>query len=234
MSGYRMLSRGIGILMVLVLAQAGPAWAREKVELQLSEAMAAEYAPVVRVVDTVSSLGPLAPQSQTITLEDLARFHGHPCDGLVVAAAGIEYGLKILFPEGVVDRTDLSIAVNRSACYGDVAAYLTGARHRYGSMIVDPKLGDEWIITRHSTGQSIRVRLKNSVKPKELPVLEAQLREAKCPKAEIEKVQKIQKDYALRVLSKPPATFFDIEFLESFPYPVGEARPDAAKASCDG
>jgi hypothetical protein len=57
--------------------------------LTLAEAAAMPYAPVVKVVDTVSSLGPLATEPQVVTLADLVRDHGHPCDGLLVAAAGI-------------------------------------------------------------------------------------------------------------------------------------------------
>ena len=72
----------------------------------------------------------------------------------------------------MVDRTDLAVIVKRSACYGDVAAYLTGARHRYGSFVIDPKLGDEWILLRRSTGTGVRIRLRPGIKPAELPVLE--------------------------------------------------------------
>jgi len=54
---------------------------------------------VAEVVDTVSSLGPLATTPRTVTLDDLVRFHGHACDGLVVAAIGVGYGLRELFPD---------------------------------------------------------------------------------------------------------------------------------------
>ncbi len=149
--------------------------------LTLAEALAAPHAPEIRVLDTVSSLGPLSRKTRTITLADLVRFHGHPCDGLIAAASGIAFGLRQLFPDGVVDRTDLAVIVNRSACYGDVAAYLTGARHRYGSFVIDPKLGDEWILLRRSTGTGVRIRLRPGIKPAELPVLEGRLKKAGCP-----------------------------------------------------
>ena len=132
---------------------------------------AARFAPAVKVVDTVSSLGPLATVPQTITLADLVRYHGHLCDGLVVAAAGIAAGLGRLFPGGVVDRTDLVAAANASPCYGDAAAYLTGARARYGTLVVDKGLGDVWILHRRSTGATVRVSLRPGIKPAELPGL---------------------------------------------------------------
>jgi len=201
--------------------------------LTVAEAVAAPYAPVVAVVDTISSLGPLAGHPQRIDLAALVRFHGHPCDGLVVAAAGIGYGLKALFPKGVVDRTDLAVAVNRSACYGDVAAYLTGARHRYGSLVVDPTLGDAWILTRRSTGQTVRVALRPGVRPEPLHEAEAKLKGGGCEAAAIATVQGLQRRFALAVLSRPAAEVFHIEPLARFPYATGTARPDTTKAACD-
>ena len=214
-----------------LIAAAAPA--RAAGPLTTAEAQAAPHAPTFRVVDTVSSLGPLAKRPREITLADLVRFHGHPCDGLVVAAAGLARGLRTLFPGGVIDRTDLEVAVNGSACYGDVAAYLTGARHRYGSLVVDPKLGDEWILPRLSTNRTVRVRLRDGIKPAELPRLEARLRGGGCPPELIARVQAIQKAYALRVLSMEPARAFAVECLDRFPYPDGKPRPDAAKARCE-
>jgi formylmethanofuran dehydrogenase subunit E len=202
--------------------------------LTVAEATAMPYAPAVKVVDTVSSLGPLAAQPQLVTLSDLVRYHGHPCDGLVVAASGIAYGLHRLFPEGVTDRTDLVVAVNRSACYGDVAAYLTGARHRYGSLVVDAALGDEWIVGRRSTGASVRVTLRAGFKPPELAAMERELRAAACPPALITAVQGLQRRFALAVLAAPPERVFEIQPLERFPYPSGEPRPDTLKRSCGG
>ncbi|GAB4369431.1 MAG: hypothetical protein Kow0062_03350 [Acidobacteriota bacterium] len=200
--------------------------------LTAAEALAARFSPVVLVRDTISSLGPLAREPQRVTLDDLVRYHGHPCDGLVVAAAGIAHGLSRLFPDGVVDRTDVIAATNASACYGDVAAYLTGARHRYGSLVVDRKLGDAWILARRSTGEAIRVRLRDGIKPAELPALEARLRAADCPPELIARVQDLQRRFALDVLSRPPADAFDVERLERFPYSSGKPRPDTAKRTC--
>lgn len=42
---------------------------------------------LVRVLDTESSLGPMAKTPQEVTLADLVRFHGHPCDGLVACVS---------------------------------------------------------------------------------------------------------------------------------------------------
>lgn len=221
----------LGLLTPLVAVALRPP-AAIAARLTVAEAMGAPYAPVVAVVDTVSSLGPLAQRSRRVDLAALVRFHGHPCDGLVVAAAAIAYGLRSLFPGGVVDRTDLACAMNRSPCYGDVAAYLTGARHRYGSLVVDPKLGDGWILTRLSTGRTVRVALRPGVKPEALHEAEGELKHGGCDLAAIASVQALQRRFALAILERPPASLFTIEPLPHFPYPTGTARPDTSKAAC--
>ncbi len=227
-----MATSRVSLLVLTAMLAAGPAVGGSAGPLTVDEVMAAGHPPIVRVVDTESSLGPLAVHPQTVTLEDLVRYHGHPCDGLVVAAAGMAYGLHALFPNGVVDRTDVEVVVNGSACYGDVAAYLTGARHRFGSLVVDPKLGDEWILHRVSTGATVRVRLRSGIKPKELPKLESQLRAADCPEDLIKRVQAVQRAYALDVLLRPADQVFVIDTVKGFNDPGAVPRPDAAKARC--
>lgn len=55
-----------------------------------------DHAPVVGAYDTVSSQGSMGQRPQRISISDLVRYHGHACDGLAVAAAGIAYGLSVL------------------------------------------------------------------------------------------------------------------------------------------
>lgn len=187
---------------------------------------------LVRVVDTESSLGPLAATPRTVALDDLVRFHGHPCDGLVAAAEGVALGLKALFPDGVVDRTDVAAATNASPCYSDVTAYLTGARTLYGTLVIDRELGDEWILLRRSTGRAVRVLLRPGVKPEGLPALERQLRGEGCDAGLIRRVQRVQAGFIRTILDGPADAVYEVEELDAFPYPLAGSRPDAAKAAC--
>ena len=187
---------------------------------------------LVRALDTESSLGPMSKTPQDVTLGDLVRFHGHPCDGLVAAAEGITLGLKALFPGGSVDRTDLAAATNASPCYSDVAAYLTGARTTYGTLVIDKALGDEWILLRRSTGRAVRVTLKPGVKPADLPGLEKKLRADGCDRALITQVQGLQSAFIHRLLVSSPASLYDVAPLPVYPYAVTGERPDAAMARC--
>ena len=220
----------VSALCVLVLG--GRPAAGQSPQGFLGQLVAAPYAPVVRVVDTESSLAPLGAETQTITLTDLARFHGHPCDGLVAASAAIAYGLHALFPDGVVDRTDVVAAVKPSPCFSDVAAYLTGARTQFGTLTLDPDLGDRWVLHRRTTGRTVAVSLRDGIKPKELPGLEATLRSHGCDWPLMRRVREVQDAFAKSVIARPPAEVFRVEEVASFPYKDGGLRPDATKAPC--
>ena len=213
---------------------AGVAWRASEGRRTYDPVPKAALAQVlVRVLDTESSLGPMAKTPQEVTLGDLIRFHGHPCDGLVAAAEGITLGLKTLFPEGSVDRTDVAAATNASPCYSDVAAYLTGARTIYGTLVIDKSLGDEWFLLRRSTGRAVRVRLRPGAKPAEIPAMEKALRAEGCDGPLIARLQALQMEFIHRLLASPPKSLYDVDVLPAFPYAVTGERPDAAKARCD-
>jgi len=174
------------------------------------------YAPTFRVLDTESSLGPYAKQPKTITMKDLVKMHGHPCDGLITAACGLRVGLSRLYPDGIIDRTDTCCVTNNSPCFGDAAAYLTGGRIRFGTQKIDPSMGIEFIVYRMSTGQAVRVTLRPGVFPAELAAIENKIRNGDFTPAEMDRCQAWQWDYARSLLQKPLAESFRVEFLEGF------------------
>jgi len=176
----------------------------------------APYAPVFHVRDTESSLGPYAEQTKTITMKDLVKMHGHPCDGLVTAACAMKVGLDVLYPDGVADRTDTGCITKNSPCYGDVAAYLTGGRIRFGTQKIDLSLGDEFILYRFSTGKAVKVSLKPGVFPAPVQALEDKIRNGKFTDEEMRTCQQIEWNYARDLLQHPLADSFDIQTLENF------------------
>ncbi len=228
----RLRNSGAFLIIIFAVFAINTAVAAQDIPDQLKILSSKPYAPVIKVLDTESSLGPLSSNPQTVTLQDLVRYHGHPCDGLVVASAAIGYGFKILFPDGIIDRTDMVAAVNGSPCYGDAAAYLTGARTRYHTLIIDQKLEDTWILHRRSTGKTVAVSLREGIKPKELPGLEKKLRSEGCDMPLIRRIQDLQFKYSEAVLASPPQKIFEIKNLSSFPYKFGPIRSDATKAGC--
>lgn len=182
----------------------------------------APYAPVFEVRDTESSLGPYARRTKTITLKDLIKMHSHPCDGLVTAACALSVGLRELYPDGVIDRTDTGGICNNSPCYGDVVEYLTGGRIRFGTQKIDPRLGNEFILYRFSTRQAVKVALKPGVFPADVARLETQIRRGDFSVADMRRCQQLEWDYARALLQHPLAKSFTVTPLANFTW-----QPDA-------
>ncbi len=182
----------------------------------------APYAPTFQVRDTESSLGPYASRTKTITLKDLVKMHGHPCDGLVTAACALSVGLRELYPDGVIDRTDTGGICNNSPCYGDVVEYLTGGRIRFGTQKIDPSLGSEFILYRFSTHQAVKVALKPGVFPAEVARLEAKIRRGDFSVADMRRCQQLEWDYARNLLQHPLTESFTVTPLANFTW-----QPDA-------
>lgn len=76
--------------------------------------------PEFETIDTDFSKGRLN-HKQTITINDLEKFHGHLCDGLVVGALAVQEAMKELYPNEPIDRTNLRIVSKPSPCLTDVA-----------------------------------------------------------------------------------------------------------------
>lgn len=194
-------------------------------------------APSFRVLDTESSLGPYANRTKTITLKDLVKMHGHPCDGLVTAACALSVGLRKLYPDGVVDRTDTGGICNNSPCYGDVMAYLTGGRIRFGTQKIDPGMRNAFILYRFSTRQAVKVALNSGVFPAEVAALEGKLRTGTFTVDEMRLCQKMQWDYAKTLVSRPLAQSFTVRALPGFvwqpdPYVNLGKRGDIINKDC--
>jgi len=178
--------------------------------------LSSPYAPTFRVLDTESSMGPYAVQSKTITLRDLVQLHGHPCDGLILAACALHFGLPKLYPDGIIDRTDTGVITNNSPCFGDVAEYLTGGRIRFGTQKIDPTMKNEFIVYRFSTGKAIRISLKPGIFPKALTKKEAFLRAGDRSLASVRACQRLQLAWIQRLLNTAPEELFDIQQLPKF------------------
>jgi len=124
-----------------------PSWLLEAVAL-----------PSFEVIDTRSAQGRLDPLTKLVTMTDLALFHGHVCDGLVRAAYALRALGDVAFTGGRFDRSDLLVVSKNSPCLGDVAAFLTGGRARFGTHRLDDSLGLGFIVQVRSTGTTWEVR----------------------------------------------------------------------------
>lgn len=184
-------------------------------------AVKAEYNTPINVLDTDSALGRYSLKTKEIALKDIVRFHGHMCDGLVIAYVEIKEVLTKLFPNRPVDRTDLRAVSKNGPCWVDTVAYVTGARLNFQTLRIDNTIGDGFILQRISTGEAYSVHLKPGVFPKDQADLEAKIRklraEGKPVTAEdINQVEKMGDALSLKLLTTAPADLLEIKPLQNY------------------
>ncbi len=125
----------------------------------------AEQTPITfRVNDTDFSKGRLG-NIQEINIRDIEKFHGHNCDGLVVGALAMQQACKVLYPDGIIDRTNLRIVSNPSPCLTDVAVYVAGGRYQFNTFSVDSAMNAIYTIQRIDNSTTVSVWLNKGVKP---------------------------------------------------------------------
>jgi formylmethanofuran dehydrogenase subunit E len=160
-------------------------------------------------------LGRLSASPKEISLKDLARMHGHLCDGLVISFVELKAALQRLFPDGVVDRTDLRIVSKNGPCWMDAAAWLTGARINFQTLRVDAAVGDGFIVQKISTGETWEVRLRPEVFPAPLAALEKRIRDLRASgqpvdPAEVDRFEEMANALIRHLLNTPPAELLSL------------------------
>jgi len=186
-------------------------------------AAAAPGSGAIQVLDTDSALGRYSRETKAIGLKDLARMHGHLCDGLVISFVAIKAVFARLFPSGVVDRTDLRAVTRNGPCWVDAVAFMTGARINFQTLRLDNAVGDGFIIQRISTGETYAVHLKAGVFPETQATLEGRVRTARAhgqpvSAAEIDAIEAMAEALSRRLLNAHPADVLDVERLEGYQF----------------
>lgn len=127
--------------------------------------VAKPYAPVFEILATRGTQGRYYPYTYAVTVKDLAKMHGHDCEGLTHAANCCYVAFKILFPDGIIDRSVLWGISGNSPCWSDVTAYLTGARMQYRNLgfFKDKRYGHCIILYREDTEQAVLVTWKKGI-----------------------------------------------------------------------
>ena len=172
--------------------------------------------PSIKVIDTDFSKGRLTLEHE-LSLKDLEKFHGHLCDGLVVGFLGIKEGLKVLYPNGVVDRTNTRIVSKSSPCLTDVAVYISGGRYQFNSFYVDNSIKDGfYIIQRKDNGKAISVAMNKGVKPKEIGIMGAKAVKGELPACDLDKLKKMENDFSEKLLSSNPEDNFTVSKIDHF------------------
>jgi formylmethanofuran dehydrogenase subunit E len=171
--------------------------------------------PSMEVLDTNFSKGSLN-NKQTITLNDVVKFHGHLCDGLVVGFLGAKEALYKLYPDGLIDRTNTRIISKSSPCLTDVAIYLTGGRYQFNTFFVSDSINYIYIIQRISDGKAFGVKLKPGIKPKEIDSLGNLANDKKLNACELKELRKLEEAFSKKMLDSNPIDDFMIEEIFNF------------------
>lgn len=174
-----------------------------------------EYEISFQTIDTEFSKGRLN-HVQTHTLQDLEKFHGHLCDGLVVGTMAIIEGMKWLYPNAPIDRTNLRIVSRPSPCLTDVAIYITGGRYQFNTFYVDNDLGSLYIIQRIDNLKTISIALKEGIKPTSIDSLGSLAIQQQLTPCEIDHLRALEDQFIIDLLHSNHKTVFNITELEHF------------------
>jgi len=183
----------------------------------------APFSQPIVVKDTDSALGRYNQSTKEIGLKDLARMHGHLCDGLVIAYVEIKAVFAKLFPNQIIDRTDLCAVSKNGPCWVDTASLMTGARINFKTLRIEASIGDGFIIQRISTGDAYKVHLKPGIFPADQAELENRIRSQRAQgqpvtAEDIDRVEKMGDELSMKLLSTPPEELLDIEQLADFKF----------------
>ena len=172
--------------------------------------------PTIKVIDTDFSKGRLSLEHE-LSLTDLEKFHGHLCDGLVVGFLGINEGLKALYPNGIIDRTNTRIVSKSSPCLTDVAVYVTGGRYQFNSFYVDNSIKNGfYIIQRKDNGKTVKVNMNKGVKPAKISELGAKAVKGELAACDLDKLKKLENDFSKKLLTSNPKDNFTVTEITDF------------------
>jgi acetolactate decarboxylase len=166
-------------------------------------------------IDTDFSKGRLT-HKQKITIDDLEKFHGHLCDGLVVGALAMKEAMKELYPNQPIDRTNLRIVSKPSPCLTDVAIYLTGGRYQFNTFYVDTEFEGLYIIQRIDNKQAVSVSLNKGVKPTAIDSLGNIAIQQKLSPCDLDQLKKMEDNFTKQLFRTDSKTIFTIKKIDNF------------------
>lgn len=161
----------------------------------------------IATIDTDFSKGRLGLE-HSINLEDLVKFHGHLCDGLVVGFQALDLAMRELYPNGIIDRTNTRIVSKSSPCLTDAAVYITGGRYQFNTFYVSDDIDGLFIVQRIDNGKAISINLINGIKPAEIDRLGELAVKGELPACDLDKLKKMEDDFTDYLLKTNPANNF--------------------------
>jgi len=166
-------------------------------------------------IDTDFSKGRLTHQ-QTISMNDLEKFHGHLCDGLVVGALAMQQAMKELYPNQPLDRTSIRIVSKPSPCLTDVAIYLTGGRYQFNTFYVDTAFDGLYIVQRIDNNKTVSVSLNKGVKPTAIDSLGNLATQQKLKPCDIDQLRILEYNFTKQLYKSDPYKIFTVKSIDNF------------------
>ena len=173
------------------------------------------FSQTITVNDTDFSKGKLG-NIQKVKLNDIARFHGHLCDGLVEGFLALNFGLKQLYHDGIIDRTNTRIVSKSSPCLTDVAIYVSGGRSQFNTFYVDNAIEGFYIVQRIDNLKTILIKRKPNVKPAIINELGNKAIKEELTECELEDLKKLEDQYSIFLKKSKPSTLFEVIELATF------------------
>jgi acetolactate decarboxylase len=171
--------------------------------------------PEFETIDTDFSKGRLN-HKQKITINDLEKFHGHLCDGLVVGALAVQVAMKELYPNEPIDRTNLRIVSKPSPCLTDISIYLTGGRYQFNTFYVDTDFEGLYIIQRIDDLKTVSVSLNKGVKPTAIDSLGNIAIQKNLSPCDIDHLRKLEDDFTQALIHSDPTKLFTVKEISNF------------------
>jgi formylmethanofuran dehydrogenase subunit E len=167
--------------------------------------VAQPYAPVFEILATRRTQGRYYPYTYAVTIKDMIKWHGHDCEGITHVANCAKIAFKILFPDGIIDRSVLGGITGPSPCWSDGLAFLTGARFQYGNLGIfkNKNYGHAIILYREDTKQAVLATWKKGISniPKEPVVLPGKI--TWKTKLDMEKIRQLKWDVKFNQKGNP-------------------------------
>ncbi len=192
----------------------------------------------LKVRDTDSALGRYNKHNniKEINIEDVVKYHGHLCDGVVRAFLQLYVGLSKLFPDGIIDRTDLVGVSKNSPCLVDTLTYLSGAKINFRTLRIDSSVGAAHILQRSSTRETYKVSLRKKFNSSNLEEAEKVIRikqknGEKVLSQEIDKAEKYANDFIYTMLHTPLEELVKVKKLDNYVFHVNSSIEAFGKRS---
>ncbi|MFZ1807461.1 MAG: formylmethanofuran dehydrogenase subunit E family protein [Cyclobacteriaceae bacterium] len=149
-------------------------------------------------------------------MNDLVKFHGHLCDGLVVGHLALQQAMNNLYSDGIIDRTNTRIVSKSSPCLTDAAIYTTGGRYQFNTFYVSDNMDGLFTVQRIDNGKSVVVRLNDGIKPQEIDQLGAKAARGELSACDLDKLKGMEDDFADKLLTSNPEDNFTLTEITDF------------------